>query len=307
VGKLELYTTVIFILSITILVWLEKKVPYRNGLKFLREGFWLDLAWYGLIQSYFLKIFIFDWIILPADNTFHLSAWKALSNWPLGWQVLFFLVTHDFYIYWFHRLQHASKFLWRTHEAHHSGKAIDWLAGSRSHAVEILINQTVEFAPIIFLGASPEVVPIKAMIDAVWGMYIHSNINVRSGKLQYFINGPEMHQWHHADHALVYHANFSTKFAIWDWLFKTAYLPDSKPSKYGLQYTFPKNYFLQHLFSIRRFDERRVLACKYLKWIFFPGKYCFDFCVRESGQVITRMRQLYSDRKFFNVGKVESK
>ena len=35
------------------------------------------------------------------------------------------------------------------------------------------------------------------MISAVWGMYIHSNINVNTGRLQKFINGPEMHRWHH--------------------------------------------------------------------------------------------------------------
>jgi sterol desaturase/sphingolipid hydroxylase (fatty acid hydroxylase superfamily) len=174
-------------------------------------------------------------------------------------QVLFFVVTHDFYIYWFHRFQHHSPFFWRTHEAHHSGKQVDWLAGSRSHAVEILINQTIEFAPIILLGADPVVVPIKALIDAVWGIYIHANIDVKSGRLQYFINGPEMHLWHHADHQEVFHANFSTKFAFWDWLFGTAYLPGHKPAKWGLHYDFPKDYFLQHVFSVKRFDERRLL------------------------------------------------
>ena len=64
----------------------------------------------------------------------------------------FFFVVHDFYIYWFHRLQHRSAILWRIHEAHHATPEVDWLSGSRSHALEILINQTVEFAPIFLLG-----------------------------------------------------------------------------------------------------------------------------------------------------------
>jgi sterol desaturase/sphingolipid hydroxylase (fatty acid hydroxylase superfamily) len=165
------------------------------------------------------------------------------------------LITHDFYIYWFHRWQHNSKILWRTHEAHHSVKEVDWIAGSRSHVVEIIINQTIEFAPIILLGADPIVVPIKACIDAVWGMYIHSNINVRSGKWQYFINGPEMHQWHHAETVETYFANYATKFAFWDWMFGTAYLPNTKPNVFGLPYKYPKDYFLQHAFSVKRFDE----------------------------------------------------
>lgn len=244
-------------------VFLERKFPYTKGLPFFREGFWIDFLWYSLIQSYFLQIVIFDYIIKPIDHTFNLSRLHIVTDWPLWCQVLFFLVIHDFYIYWFHRLQHHSKILWKTHEAHHSGTMVDWLAGSRSHSVEILINQTVEFAPIILLGADPLMVPIKASIDAVWGMYIHSNINVKSGKLQYIINGPEMHQWHHADAREVFFANFSTKFAFWDWIFGTAYLPDKKPEKFGLYYDYPKDYFLQHLALIKKVDEKKLLKNKY--------------------------------------------
>ncbi|MBD2770188.1 sterol desaturase family protein [Hymenobacter sp. BT664] len=255
----EVITTVILLSWVAVVILLEKCFPYRKGLPFFREGFWTDLVLYTLVQSYALKIVIFDLIIQPLDQHFGFSKLHLVTGWPVWGQVLFFVVTHDFYIYWFHRFQHHNPFFWRTHEAHHSGKQVDWLAGSRSHAVEILINQTIEFAPIILLGADPVVVPIKALIDAVWGIYIHANIDVKSGRLQYFINGPEMHLWHHADHQEVFHANFSTKFAFWDWLFGTAYLPGHKPAKWGLYYAFPKDYFLQHVFSVKRFDERRLL------------------------------------------------
>jgi len=252
------YTTAILLLSVCVFIWLERKFPYTKGLPLFREGFWVDLLWYTLIQSYFLKIFIFDYILLPLDQQWHLSSLHLVGSWPMVLQILFFLVVHDFYIYWFHRWQHHSKILWRTHEAHHSNKEVDWLAGTRSHSLEILINQTVEFAPIVLLGANPLVVPIKALLDAVWGMYIHSNIDVRSGKLQYFINGPEMHQWHHANDRRVFYANYSTKFALWDWLFGTAYLPREKPEEFGLYYEYPKDYFLQHLFAVKRIGEKEL-------------------------------------------------
>jgi len=257
--KIVYVTTGILLLSVCIFIWLERRFPYTKGLPVFREGFWVDLVWYTFIQSYFLKIFIFDYIILPVDRSWHLSSFHLVGNWPLALQVFFFLVVHDFYIYWFHRWQHHSKILWRTHEAHHSNKEVDWLAGTRSHSLEILINQTVEFAPIILLGANPMVVPIKALLDAVWGMYIHSNIDVRSGKLQYIINGPEMHQWHHANDRRVFYANYSTKFALWDWLFGTAWLPREKPEEFGLYYDYPKDYFLQHLFAVRRVEEKELL------------------------------------------------
>jgi sterol desaturase/sphingolipid hydroxylase (fatty acid hydroxylase superfamily) len=253
------YTTGLLVLSVFIFVWLERKYPYTKGMPIFRDGFWVDLIWYTFIQSYFVKIFIFDYLIQPMDNRWHLSSLHLVGSWPVAVQVLFFLVIHDFYIYWFHRAQHHSKLLWRTHEAHHSNKQVDWLAGTRSHSLEIIINQTVEFAPIVLLGANPIVVPIKALIDAVWGMYIHANIDVRMGKLQYIINGPEMHQWHHSDDRAVFYANYSTKFAVWDWLFGTAHLPGrEKPVEFGLPYAYPKDYFLQHWFAVRRFDEKKL-------------------------------------------------
>jgi len=257
--RVEEITFIILVVAVITIITLERLFPYTKGLPFFREGFWIDLVWYTLIQSFFLKILIFDYIIWPTERHFNISSLHLISAWPVYLQVLFFFVTHDFYIYWFHRLQHHSKFFWRTHEAHHSVKQVDWMAGSRSHVMEIIINQTIEFAPIILLGADPMVVPIKALIDAVWGMYIHSNINVKSGKLQYIINGPEMHP----DDINVFYANFSTKLAIWDWIFDTAYLPPKKPEKFGLYYKYPKDYFLQHAFSVKRFDEDKLKQKKF--------------------------------------------
>jgi sterol desaturase/sphingolipid hydroxylase (fatty acid hydroxylase superfamily) len=262
-------TTAILICWIILIVAWERISPYRRGLPLFREGFWVDLVWYTIIQSYVLKIVIFDYIINPAQHHFDWSGMQFFKNWPIIWQVLFFLVTHDLYIYLFHRLQHASKILWRTHEAHHSGKEIDFLAGSRSHVLEIIINQTIEFAPIVILGANPAVIPIKAMLDAMFGMFIHANINVKLGKFKYFLNSPELHLWHHANYREVFHANFATKFSLWDYLFGTVYNPGRKPGDFaenwGLYYDYPKDYFLQHAFSVKRFDEQRLLKYKWFK------------------------------------------
>jgi sterol desaturase/sphingolipid hydroxylase (fatty acid hydroxylase superfamily) len=264
-SKIDILMGIILLCSMGIFIFLERKYPYRKGLPFLREGIWVDFIWYSLFQNFVLKIVIFDFIIHPLDLKFSLSGLHLISGWPLIVQVLFFLIVHDFYIYWFHRYQHHSKILWRTHEAHHSNKVVDWIAGSRSHALEIIINQTIEFTPIVLLGADPMVVPIKACLDGVWGMYIHSNIDVKSGKLKYLINGPEMHLWHHADQQEVFFANYSTKFAVWDWLFGTAYLPQMKPGRFGLWYDYPKDYFVQFISLFKKVDERKLLKNPYAK------------------------------------------
>jgi len=232
----------------------ERIWPYTKGQKVLREGFFDDFALYTIAQSYILGILIFTYIINFIDRSTGLSRLYLFKDIPIWFQLIFFLVTHDFYIYWMHRWQHKNKYMWRIHEAHHSPKKVDWLSGSRSHAIEILINQTVEFLPIVLLGSPPEVVAYKGVISAVWGMYIHSNLNVYSGVLQKFINGPEMHRWHHST-GKGRNRNFATKLAIWDWLFGTAFLPDTKPDEYGLKTYFPQHYFMQTLFAFRSFKR----------------------------------------------------
>jgi sterol desaturase/sphingolipid hydroxylase (fatty acid hydroxylase superfamily) len=174
--------------SALIIIVLERSYPYNPGQKFLRDGLLTDLVWYTLLQSYVLA-FVIGFLIRLLNSSFDLTALRVLSNWPLGFQLLFCLVVHDLYIYCFHRLQHHSSLLWRIHEAHHSVRDVDWLAGSRSHALEILINQTVEFLPMAALGAHADLALLKGMVDAVWGMYIHANLNVHSGWLQYVMNG----------------------------------------------------------------------------------------------------------------------
>jgi sterol desaturase/sphingolipid hydroxylase (fatty acid hydroxylase superfamily) len=268
---LTVTSSILFAWMAFIIAW-ERIAPYRPGLPVFRDGFWVDLVWYTLIQSFFLKIVIFDWIIYPIQHSFDWTSWQFVRNWSIPAQVLFFLVTHDFYIYCFHRLQHHSPFFWRTHEAHHSGKEVDFLAGSRSHVVEIIINQTIEFAPMILFGADPAVIPIKALLDAMFGMFIHANIDVKMGKLKYILNSPELHLWHHANYEEVFYANFATKFSIWDYLFKTVYFPEHKPAddneKWGLYYDYPKDYFLQHAFSVKRFEEKKLLRYPFFAWYY---------------------------------------
>ncbi len=254
---LSLLSPIIVAVSAAVVILLERFYPYDDRQPFFRSGFLNDLALYAIIQSYVLGYLIF-YFVTWIDSRLVFSPLHLVRSWPLFWQVLLFLVTHDFYIYWFHRWQHHSRVLWRIHEAHHSTTEVDWLSGARSHSIEILINQTIEFAPIILLGASTDVILIKGILDTVWGMYIHSNINVSSGKLQYFINGPEMHRWHHTKEITEGGINFCTKFAFWDWIFGTAYLPrPRKPSGYGLEgANYPTNYISQHLFAFRRFEDQ---------------------------------------------------
>jgi sterol desaturase/sphingolipid hydroxylase (fatty acid hydroxylase superfamily) len=252
-ASLDIICGGLIVLSALFFMVAEKVWPYNAGQKLLRKDFWSDMFAYNFIQSFILGVII-SWIILGLDRYFGFSGLGILRKWPVWVQVGVLLLVHDFYIYAFHRLQHRSPALWRLHEAHHSTPDIDWLSGVRSHPLEILINQTIEFAPMIFLGASPEVPVIKGAISAIWGMFIHSNLSWSLGRpLKYIINGPELHRWHHAkEDPRAMNRNFGTKFAFWDFLFGTAFLPEKERSvSYGLDYFFPDGYWRQTFFAFR--------------------------------------------------------
>ncbi|ACY12988.1 sterol desaturase family protein [Haliangium ochraceum] len=260
----EVLSAIVIVCSAVLIIALEYRFPYERRQRLLREWLWSDLLLYGLFQSLGLGIVI-GALIAFIDRHTGWSSYGLLSGWPIWAQVMFFVLTHDFYIYCFHRMQHRSRYLWRLHEAHHSARDIDWIAGSRSHPLEIFINQTIEFAPMILLGAHPVVPVIKGAISAIWGMWIHCNIDVKSGPLQYVINGPEMHRWHHAkdipgpeEGLPAEGANFATKFAFWDYLFGSAFRPrDRKPAAYGLfddNGPFPEDYFRQVAAAFRPFQ-----------------------------------------------------
>jgi sterol desaturase/sphingolipid hydroxylase (fatty acid hydroxylase superfamily) len=249
---IELLAPIIITAAALLFVGLERLFPYDRGQSVLRDGFWTDLVWYTIVQSYLLALVI-SALIRWIDSGTGFSRLHIVSGWPLPVQLGFFLVTHDLYIYLFHRLQHRSAVLWRIHEAHHSVNDVDWLAGTRSHALEILINQTIEFLPMTLLGAAPELPVIKGIVDAVWGMFIHSNLDLRLGPLGVIINGPELHRWHHAREISDGGINFGTKLAVWDYLFGTVYRVPRRPSGYGLKTYFPRGYFAQTAFAFRPF------------------------------------------------------
>jgi sterol desaturase/sphingolipid hydroxylase (fatty acid hydroxylase superfamily) len=243
---------IIIVAGALVIIGLERLRPYDHQ-PLWRPGLAVDLIGYALFQSAVLS-FVINGLVRAIDNATGASHHGVVSDWPFAAQVALFVVTHDFYIYWFHRAQHRFPILWRLHEAHHSALQVDWLAGARSHALEIVINQTVEVSAMVLLGASPDVMLCKGAISVVWGMWIHANIDVHTGWLQRIINGPEVHRWHHAIDYKPPGKNFATKFAFWDYLFRTVDRPPSKPAGYGLGAPFPSGFWAQQAFAFRRFE-----------------------------------------------------
>lgn len=248
----DILPTGAIVLWALIMIGLERIRPYQEGQAFFRKEFWTDILWFSIVFSLLMGVLTHSFVIPGIDQLTGWSTSRGIRDWPLWSQLLVSLITHDLFIFLFHWAMHKNRVLWRLHECHHSVQEMDWAGGARGQVFENLITGTAEFAPIV-LFMSPEVALYKPIIDACWGMWIHANIDVRSGWLNYIVNGPELHRWHHS--AEVYDTNYGTKFAFWDWLFGTAYLPGSKALKLGLNEPFPSNIVRQQLFAFRPFPK----------------------------------------------------
>src|SRR5262245_35201790 len=84
---------------------LERWFPYNPWPKLIRTGFWTDIVLYCFVQSYVLGVII-GRVIVAFDSHTGWSRLQLVGHWPILGQLAFFLVTHDLYIYLFHRLQH---------------------------------------------------------------------------------------------------------------------------------------------------------------------------------------------------------
>ena len=250
-GSAALWAPAITVAGALAIIVLERLRPYDRQ-RFWRRGLGVDLIGYALIQSAVLSVVIHGVVraLTAAPGAAQLASLRLVAGWPLAAQLALFIVSHDLYIYWFHRAQHRVPLLWRLHEAHHSAREVDWIAGSRSHALEIVINQTIEVAAMVMLGASTDVMLCKGAMSIVWGMWIHANVDVRPRSR--LINGPAQHRWHHAIDYAPPGKNFGTKLAIWDYLFRPVDRPARKPTGYGLTDPFPDGFVAQQAHAFRR-------------------------------------------------------
>ncbi len=171
---------------------------------------------------------------------------------------LAFLIT-DLFQFAAHRFFHSHTYLWRFHSVHHSTKNMDWLAGSRTHFVDIFVTRSMTFIPLYVFGFSEITFNTYIIFMAIHAVLIHANTRINFGFLKYIFATPQYHHWHHCEDPKYYGKNFATIFPFIDKLFGTYYLPGKTwPEGTGLREThFPKGYMKQLVYPFTKspFDE----------------------------------------------------
>lgn len=177
-------------------------------------------------------------------------------HWPLLVQALMAALLFELPWYWAHRIEHTSELLWRVHAVHHSSRRIYWWNFSRNHPFDNLFSAAVSIAPLALLGVGDAPLAIMAAFSAAHGILQHSNVDLRTGVLDYFLATARVHRWHHWPLREEADANFSPRTMLWDHVFGTFRFSPQRtpPEDVGLGPAgadFPEGYVEQMLIPFR--------------------------------------------------------
>lgn len=226
----------------------------KNQSKFHPE--WKTDLIYFTISHLFIQFFgvitkkpavaFFGWLDLG-------SVHEWAQGLPFIIELLLALILVDLFQYAAHRFFHSHNYLWRFHAVHHSTQHMDWLAGSRTHFVDIFVTRSMSFIPLYVMGFSSLTFNISIIFLAVHAVLIHANTSIKFGFLKYLITTPQYHHWHHCEDPKYYGKNFAVLFPFIDKIFGTYYLPgDVWPSGTGLhEAAFPKGFIKQTIYPFK--------------------------------------------------------
>ena len=252
------------LILISLFVWgLEMVFPWRKDQAIFRKDFWLDGFYmffnffiFSIVIGGFYKILQIAFIDIGITDK-SLAIFNP-SDWPMALQLVVFFVVLDFVQWFTHTLLHKYPVLWKFHKVHHSVKEMGFSAHLRYHWMEnILYKPLKTFGVMILFGFEPKQAFIVHFVAIIIGHFNHSNIKITYGPLKYLINNPVMHLYHHAQDLPEgkYGVNFGISLSIWDYIFKTNYIPeDSGKVELGFQgdASFPKGFIRQNIYGFSK-------------------------------------------------------
>ena len=218
---------------------------------------WREDLLYFLISSIFVQSLTYL-SMLPAMTILSFGGLTSLQGWivaqPVWLQFIEIMFLTDLVQYWVHRLFHQIPFLWRFHAVHHSAQAMDWLAGSRMHVMEIILLRGVTIIPMYVLGFSETAIYAYILVVYLYATYVHANLKFDIEWLKPVLVTPRFHHWHHGIEKEAVDVNFAVHFPIFDRLFGTYYMPVKKwPCGYGVGgHPVPSGYLKQFLYPFTR-------------------------------------------------------
>jgi sterol desaturase/sphingolipid hydroxylase (fatty acid hydroxylase superfamily) len=214
-----LYQIITLVLIVTILDLAERKRPrfqvdrrHNLGLNIISI---LVVIFAGEIWKPLL-IKLFDML-----NIAGIVAIGNIKQIPGVMRILMAVILADLFLYWIHRGMHRQRTLWLTHVFHHTIDQLWWLSGSRTSVTHLLLFAVpqilIGYYVLQFTGMEAG---IAFSIGVVVNVWIHTNISVNLGSLQWLLITPDYHRLHHSTRGLS-GKNLGFVFTIWDRMFGT--------------------------------------------------------------------------------------
>ena len=251
--------------------------------KIWRKQIGVDLAWY-FINS-LLPAAVLSMPLALLSRALHEinpgGFYSAVAGWPFWLKLFFVVLVNDLGAYWGHRAMHSHPTLWRFHAIHHSAEELDWLVNTRAHPFDTVFVRFSGLAPVYLLGLAQTTgnhidpaVALLTIFGTLWTFFIHANLRVRLGPLEWLLSSPAFHHWHHTNAQHRDH-NFAFIFPFIDRIFGTAWLPAHWPSAYGINAKVPSTItgqFFDPMEPARRSTEGRSGATENPATIDVPPK-----------------------------------
>jgi sterol desaturase/sphingolipid hydroxylase (fatty acid hydroxylase superfamily) len=252
------------LILISLVVWaLELAFPWRKTQAAIRKDFWLD-GFYMFFNFFIFAIAIsgfFAIIQIFLDGfgiTMESLALIDIRQLPAWAGLLIFFILNDFVQWFTHTLLHRFEFLWKFHKVHHSVEEMGFAAHLRYHWMENLFYKPLKTLAVMLVGGfEPSQAFAIYFFSIIIGHLNHANVRITWGPLKYILNNSVMHLYHHAkvlpkERSLG--VNFGISLSIWDYIFRTNYIPQDQDGTYDLGFDdiheFPKGFFGQLVYGI---------------------------------------------------------
>jgi sterol desaturase/sphingolipid hydroxylase (fatty acid hydroxylase superfamily) len=261
-----------WLIVLSLMVWAVEIIhPWRKNQKIFRRGFWLD-SFYIVFNFFIFSLIGFNAISNIGVELFNdflglfgITNLVAINvkNLPVWSQLLIMFVIADFIQWNVHRQLHKRPWLWEFHKVHHSVKEMGFAAQFRFHFMESIIYKSVQYVPLAMIGFGIQEFFVVHMFGVLVGHLNHANVGWSYGKLGYIFNNPKMHIWHHSKQLPKEHPygmNFGLSLSIWDYLFKTTYVPnDGRDIELGFHddEDFPEDFGRQVVYPFKRKHPRK--------------------------------------------------